>query len=66
VQLECLLTVWWRAGELVVDTQSRKRVPHRALFAYNPTTDSPNDDPEAELAFQAGEIIIVIGDSEDG
>jgi hypothetical protein len=38
-----------------------------AKFDYNPETDSPNDNPNSELAITAGEYVYVYGDvDEDG
>ena len=36
-----------------------------AKFDYNPETDSPNDNPNSELAITAGEYIYVYGDVDD-
>ena len=33
----------------------------RARFDYDPSTLSPNDDPDLELKFKAGDVIIVSG-----
>ena len=32
-----------------------------AAFDYDPCKDSPNDNPELELSFSAGDIIIIYG-----
>ncbi|XP_030041915.1 peripheral-type benzodiazepine receptor-associated protein 1 [Microcaecilia unicolor] len=36
-----------------------------AIFDYNPRKDSPNLDVEAELTFNAGDVITVFGDMDD-
>ncbi|XP_029469397.1 peripheral-type benzodiazepine receptor-associated protein 1 [Rhinatrema bivittatum] len=36
-----------------------------AIFDYNPREDSPNLDVEAELTFNAGDVITVFGDMDD-
>ena len=53
-------------GESLVDTvenMSSVSYPLQfvALYDYDPNTQSPNDNPETELAFREGEIIEVTG-----
>ena len=39
----------------------------RALFGYNPVTDSPNENREEELCIEEGDIVSVFGrPDEDG
>lgn len=36
-----------------------------ARYSYDPYQHSPNDNPDAELAFQAGDYLYVFGDVDD-
>jgi hypothetical protein len=47
-------------GEHVVDRDDPR--PCLVLYDYNPLTDSPNENPRAELPLTAGELVSVISD----
>ena len=50
-------------GESVTDETSQQSGPAKfvALYDYNPGTQSPNENPETELAFCEGDIIMITG-----
>ena len=45
--------------------EEEKLAVYIARYSYDPYQHSPNDNPEAELAFQAGEYLYVFGEMDE-